>query len=669
MVQDFILPAGLVGRFAVVKLWPEIKTAEDEVIARLKIAAAALGLECIEIHSDGRLLAEQSRVITKKDVDFVLHLHYDTPKLYDVFSFVALWNPIQFYHEWGYQRCSRNLLTHDDFLSCGSPAADDHVGRLVRGAATHLPPLFNLYHSIADIIYPPSLGDHKLFYAGINWEALGGKKSRHQDLLKRLDQTGDFRIFGPTLFQGVKVWSGYNSYVREIPFDGVSMIDEIAKAGIALVLSSQAHKESELMSSRLFESVAAGALVISDENNFSKKFFDDSLLYIDTRCSVDKVCQDILNHLAWAKMNADEALKMIAKAQDIFRQRFTFKKNLRNLYLGFSDRKLSLLKRQNPKDREKINVRLNLLMPEYSDAVLNTHIASVAVQEYESFSPALIIDKSAADKNRSGIETALAKSPIPIDVLEVDFFTYGPNREIKTRRRVGDVIAEVLRRISQADAVVFVAPNEKLFSNHLQVLVGSLARNSGKHCAAASAILKHGRHPIHSIHERIDFHHLNPSAPNGYARFIFRNSAFSEDLCLALPYLDRKALAVLVGENMIHQEIPSTVVIDIENEFPSGPWNEGQENAVISDFSPGAFAKYTGYETILPPLPSASPLTISSRIIQLRRLVVAQTRAIRRQGVAQLPRLVVAQARALRREGLTARLVVLKRKFRRMLTE
>lgn len=654
MVQDFVLPAGLVGRFAVVKLWPEIKTAEDECIARLKIAATALGLECVEIYADGRLLEEPSKVITKKDVDFVVHLHYDTPKLYDVFSFVALWNPTQFYHEWGYERCSRNLLTHDDFVSCSSSAADDHVGRLVRKAATHLPPLFNLYHSTADIVHSPSLGDHKLFYTGINWDALGGKKSRHQDLLKRLDQTGVLRIYGPTIFQGVKIWSGYDSYVREIPFDGVSMINEIAKAGIALVLSSPAHKESKLMSSRLFESMAAGALVICDENDFCKRFFGDSVLYIDTRCSVDKVCDDILNYLTWAKTNTDEALGMVAKAQDIFRQKFTLKKNLRDLYLGFSGRKLNLLKRQSPEGGARINVRLNLLLPEYSDAVLNTHIASVVAQEYEDFSPVLIIDKAAASENRSGVEAVLAKSPVPIDVLEVDFFTYGPNRETKTRRRIGEVITEVLGWTSQADAVVFVAPNEKIFSNHLQVLTGSLTRNPDKNCAVTSAILKHGQQPIRSIHERIDFRHLNPSVPNGYARFIFRISAFPKDLDLALPYLDRKALAALTGEDKIHQEIPSTVVIDIENEFPSGPWNEGQENAVISDFSPAAFATYTGYETILPPLPSqVAPVTNVLRLIsQLLRW-----------------RWVVAQVRALRRQGLAAWLVAKKRELKKKLAE
>src|SRR2546425_3747923 len=158
-LNDFVLPRELIGRFAVVKLWPEIKAAEDECIARLKITAASLNLECVEIHADGRLLDKPDTTITKQDVDFVLHLHFDTPKFYDAFSLVALWNPLAFYHEWGYARCSRNLLSHDDFVSCSAQSADDHVRRMVCRTSTHLPPIFKMYHSLDDIVHQPSLGD------------------------------------------------------------------------------------------------------------------------------------------------------------------------------------------------------------------------------------------------------------------------------------------------------------------------------------------------------------------------------------------------------------------------------------------------------------------------------------------------------------------------------
>ena len=133
-------PRALVGRFAVVKLWPKIKAAEDENVARLKVTAKSLGLKCIEITPDGRLVDPPHTRLTQADVDFVIHLHFETPKAYDIFSFVALWNPVQFYHDWGYRRFSRHLLTHDDFFSCSSTGTDDHIRRMIASDPTRIAP-------------------------------------------------------------------------------------------------------------------------------------------------------------------------------------------------------------------------------------------------------------------------------------------------------------------------------------------------------------------------------------------------------------------------------------------------------------------------------------------------------------------------------------------------
>lgn len=647
MREDFSLPEGAVGRFAVVKLWPEIKTAEDECIARLKIAAQALGIECVEVHADGGLLSAPEVKVSKTNVDFVIHLHYDTPKRYDAFSFVALWNPLKFYHEWGYTRTSRNLTSHDDFISCSSDAADDHVARMVRTASTHLPARFHLYHSTADVMHPPSLGDSKLFYAGINWEAISGGKSRHQEVLKRLDKTGLLRIYGPTIFQGVRVWAGYDSYVREVPFDGISMIDEISKAGVALVLSSQAHKDSELMSNRLFESVSAGALVICDENPFAKEFFGDSLLYIDSRSPVEQIHADITGHLEWVRTHPDQALAMIAKAQDVFRKKFTLIQNLSDLYGGLAERKRDLLARQNPPGTPTPKVRLSLLMPEYSEAVLRAHINSVSVQEYADFSPALIVDTRAANAYRREIEAALTAAPVAIELVELDYFSYSIHPEIKARRRLGSVLAQLLGATAGFDAFMVVAPNEKLFSNHLAVLAGALQRKPDVHCAATAAVLLNDDSPVHDIHEVIDFGHVNGAGPTGYGRFIFRVGAIPKDISIALPYLDGRPLAVLAGDNTIDQQLPASILIDVKQGFPDRTWDDAAENEIIRDYSPGAFKLATGFG----PRPVAAAMwapAISK--LQLARKVLNR-------------RWVTAQIQAIRKQGLSARLQTLKRKL------
>lgn len=636
--NNFKLPTGLIGRFAVVKLWPKLKTAEDECVARLKIAAAAIGVECIEIHSDGTLLEDPATVVSKDLVDFVLHLHYDTPKNYDVFSFVALWNPLQFYHEWGYQRTSRNLLSHDDFVSCSSTAADDHVARMVRNAPTHLPAHFKLYHSLADVVRPPSLGDYKLFYVGINWEAVNGGQSRHQDVLKRLDPTGVMRIYGPSVFLNVKVWAGYQSYVKEIPFDGVSMIDEISKAGISLVLSSAAHKESELMSNRLFESVASGALVICDENRFASRYFGDALLYIDSRCSVDKICEDIHAHVAWAKANPELALAKIEKAQRIFREKFSLIRNLSDLYLGFRQRKEVLLARQGLRDdAATLKVGAYFLVPEYTKQTLGTHLASLAAQEYRDLEAVFVIDRADAREHRAEIAQSLAGAQPAVRVLELDFFDHGPTGQVKGERKLGNVIAEIIEDARGVDALMFVAPNERLLSNHVQVLAGSLIRDPQRHCAASAAIIRNGEATVHTVSEQFEFGYLNEDAPIGYARLMFRRASLPTNLNLALPYLHRKALAALVGEHEIQQEIPSTVIIDIAAPFPQGKWNQGMENELLGDFCPEVFTVYRGYFREMPslaPRVAAVPASIPYSRLS-RRWVLYQIEALREKGVQE----------------------------------
>jgi len=640
------LPPGAKGRFAVVKLWPEIKTAEDECIARLKIAAAAIGAECFEVNANGTRLDDPAEHIGPASVDFVLHLHYDTPKFYDAFSLVALWNPLHFYHEWGYQRTSRNLITHDDFVSCSSRAADDHVGRMVRRASTHLPPTFRLYHSLDQVVHPPSLGDHKLFYAGINWEAVTGGTSRHQEVLKRLDKTGNLRIYGPDLFQGVRVWDGYDSYVRKIPFDGISMVHEIHKAGLALVLSSQPHKDSELMSNRLFESVAAGALVICDENPFARRYFGDSLLYIDSRNSIEQMVADIQRHIDWARTEPAAALALIAHAQDIFNTGFSLRRNLLDLYGGLGARRQALDEHQRGGRDERMDVTVFLLMPDYDSSVLEQHLTSARVQTHDDLAAVLVVDVDLPAELRAEIRQRVA-TLARMQIREVEFRRPGLHGA-SGRRPMGAVLAELIDSQPAEGAVMFVAPNERLFSNHVRILANALVHDPELASAASASILQYGESPVHGIHDIIDFSQTVAMQPVGFARFILRTAAIDPDFRLALPYVDRKVFAVLTGSRAPRQLIPSTVVVDALKEFPAGSWNEAQENAVIADYSPESLRRLTGF---IAPLPHI-------HVPQVRVRLVARVfrKMVNRRWLA-------GQLRAIRKRGLAARLQVLRRKL------
>lgn len=652
LVTDFKLPQGMLGKFGIVKLWPDIKAAEDECIARIKAAANLLQLECIEILEDGRLLTNPKHVIKRSDLDFVIHLHYDTAKLYDAYSFVALWNPISFYHEWGYARCSRNLMSHDDFLSCSSVAADDHIKRLLRKSDTHLSSFLNLYHSLPDIQGEPTLGDKKLFYVGINWEVLGHKKSRHQDLLKRLDSTGKLRIYGPKIFQGVRVWKDYKSYVNEITFDGTSIIEEIRKAGIVLALSSQAHKDSELMSNRLFEAIAAGALVICDENKFAKKYFGDTLLYIDSRDPTEKIYEDVISHVNWVNENADKALSMICEAQTIFKNKFTLKKNLRDLYEALPKRKQKLRAMNFPPTSKSIAVSANFFLLNYSKETLRNHLTSIAEQDYENFTVRLIIDQDLNEQELTGLTNQLAAQPHKIEIVKVKYCQY-KNDKNKILTKLGQIILEVLSTIEEADAVVFVAPNERLFSNHLSVLAGALARDEHVNCAASACIIKDKNNVIHGNHENIDFRHLDSNFPIGYARFIFRLSALPNDFAIALPYMVKKPLAVLVGENSIHQIIPATFILQRETDFPAMPFNEEQENSVIISYNPNVLSIHKGWDL------SVKGLDINTYVHDIVHHLTSTNKSQLRKKAAWL----YLQLLAVKKHGFIARLIVAKKKL------
>ena len=331
------------NRFAVIKLWEDTVSAEDENIARIIAAAHEIGVECVPVDRNYKILPGKTSTATEESFDFVLHLHFDSLKINNLFSFVTLWNPLEFYHEWEYRRFSDALRTHDDFLSCASQGADRHIKRLIVNDNYHLEPMFTMFHSLSSPILMPDKGKgKKLFYCGINWERLGRPMGRHAHLLKFLDKLEKINIYGPEQLSGIKVWSDFKCYRGEVPFDGKSMIHKIHESGISLVLSSKAHIESSLMSNRLFESLAAGVNIICDQNPFPRKYFGDLLFYIDTKSNPEEITHQVMEHFRWIEEHPSESYEKAVESQKIFLEKFNLKDSLVNIYKHFHDRKRQL---------------------------------------------------------------------------------------------------------------------------------------------------------------------------------------------------------------------------------------------------------------------------------------------------------------------------------------
>ena len=584
MPASFTKPEGLIGRFAVVKPWPDVQAAEDENIARLQITARSMGLECIVVDPEGVCLDEPERRVTGRDVDFVINLHFETPKAYDAFSFVALWNPLRFFKDWGYRRYSKNLLTHDDFLSCSSTWADHHVGRMIADQPGRLPPAFNLYHSLSEPILEPALGHGKVFYAGINWDKLGKKKGRHQDLLLLLDKAGILRIHGPRIFNNVNVWEGYNCYVGPIPFDGVSMIQAISEAGIALVFSSDAHKESELMSNRLFESLAAGAIIICDDNPFARRYLGDTLLYVDTTESLENVAKQIITHHTWIQAHPKEALQMARAAQAIFKERFTLDRSLSILYSQLEERKRQLEASFLP-DHPEQPVEALLLLPEYSAEGLDHLLESLETQNYSRLRGQLVLDGFDAVRYEESIRTRLARCPRPVEIKTVSYYDRRADGSLRRRLPLGRVLRPVLESLAPETWFIATTPNERWFTHHISSLVRALQAEPELDFSFTPWILRYlykGR-LAYEILEDLNLSRNN-HIPPGFGRFLFRRSALQDAQWEMMDFLDMRALAPLLVRTRGAAANRTTALVRLHEPFVTGELLEDAlEQQIVED--------------------------------------------------------------------------------------
>src|SRR5262249_20731571 len=109
------------------------------------------------------------------------------------------------------------------------------------------------------------------------------------------------------------------------------IINAIRDAGIALCLHKAAHRRANCPSMRIFEAAAAGALIISDDFEFPREWFRDSVLYVDSELPASIVVEQIISHIEWAQQNPDAANRLARRSNELFRRRLTLENLLRPL--------------------------------------------------------------------------------------------------------------------------------------------------------------------------------------------------------------------------------------------------------------------------------------------------------------------------------------------------
>jgi hypothetical protein len=474
----------LKNRFAVVCEWPEANAAENETALRLKRAGYLIGKELIIINKNGEILQNlkgTGRYLKASDVDFTINLHFASPKNYDGYSYVALWNPIKFYFDWQYKRFSVNLLTHHDFISCKSQPADDQITRMIAlNESNHLPPQATINHTNCGPYhkFEDSPRD-KIFYCGINWDKFGGKKSRFSTLFRILDKKNILKIYGPEkLSGGIIPWEGFVSYEGSIPFDGTSTFSTISKSLLGLALSHEAHIESEIASSRLFELIAGGSLPICDKNPFFQKFFGDRVLYVKGETDEEKA-EEIIKHYNWAKKNLATVKKMVDELQSFMQQHYDLSLQLKKMYEDHLQRKVQVEANYLAKTQ---NLKVNILYicQDQNDDFANLKL-SLEAQSYSNITTFIL--SNSIPNNFDKLKAEFNNTELFIDA------SLGGNK-------IGKIIAKFQESSHYNDSELFLITNEyeKLFFDHISSLVRVLENNPQSKAASSFSII-YGKEP------------------------------------------------------------------------------------------------------------------------------------------------------------------------------
>ena len=287
--------------------------AEAEWIRRFFTACSRLGFQPVEVITSDDIIRCQP--------DCVLVTHELSAKLTPFPTLGLMWSPPAFYAEDPVRR--RSILSLDGHL-CGSSRiaqwiddfATSHGKRAVLHDGLMLP-------STPDAgpagLLPPQLA---IMYAGLHWDG-----SRHGRIFRGLDGRVPLRLYGPP-----QAWVDRGaSYLGTLPFDGVSIIGAIRDAGIALCLHKAAHRGANCPSTRLFEAAAAGALIITDDFDFPREWFRDSVLYVDAELPAPMVVEQIVSHVEWANRSPEAANRLAQRSNELFRRCLTLESMLRPL--------------------------------------------------------------------------------------------------------------------------------------------------------------------------------------------------------------------------------------------------------------------------------------------------------------------------------------------------
>lgn len=476
----------------IINPWPGDKSAEAEVLTRFKRAADENDIQCVYLDNFGHILDNKQRAtaqyIDAKNVSFILTTHYETPKVLDAFHYHTLWNPpeIPMNLEYYTERVTNQYIMNDDFLIYDSGGMSNHLKSMLMNCPRTLEGASSLTASFPkSAMLSPNLDKPLMFYCGMNWEKVVHGTNRHEGLFKLLDNTGKVRFYGPEQVEawgGLRPWEGYRCYQYSIPFDGFSILKEINRCGICLVLSSDIHRRAGAATNRTYEACAAGAVMISDDNPFMLEHFKDAALFIVyNKNDPDDTFRQIMEKYEWVLAHPKESLELAKRAQKIFEEKFSLDIQLERIVERHPKRFQQIAQDLYAKDcSQKVLVTyvLNTQDKVQGIRILDQVFDNIKNQVYPNIELGIAVDDSIC----SDVEAYASGRCASAKVIPIELFDTKGIRKCTD----GQAIRQIQKMIPHK-YYLNTTGDEIWFTDHITTLVRSL-ENSGGMCAYSGSV-------------------------------------------------------------------------------------------------------------------------------------------------------------------------------------
>jgi hypothetical protein len=461
---------------AIVNPWPTGKNSERETIERIKIALEHLDVNWIVVDGEGYVVESASKIATKTSIDEVadlcISLHFVTPKIWSTFTYHALWNPPRYphLHKKPYSVMMSYVGSYDDYIGYDSTPILNQISNYFTGTSKEISELLDFFPGGCEPTYPAleNLPPHvKLFYCGVNWEVVyDGGRARYGDLIHLLDSENIINIYGPEFFENIRPWDGFKNYKGSIPYDGQSMPKYIRESGIALVLSSEDHIQSGVASSRIYEALAAGVIILADKNPFIVREFGDTINYFDYGTSPRDAFHNIKEAYRSIINNPNKFLRKATEAQKIYKEKHLLEGGFKKIIEAHPSR----VKSFKEKHYSRKNERISILFPVRNQTLeeLTKQLHGIENQDYKNFSIHIICDERRNNEINHLLKTYPFNKQLKISQINTDI-----NNSNSSTRNIGFFIRTGLESLKD-NYFTIIDENEIWLPMHLTTLARCL---------------------------------------------------------------------------------------------------------------------------------------------------------------------------------------------------